>query len=284
MSWLGDTIKKFAPVIGTVAGGILGGPLGASVGATVGGMVGGGSDSASRDGAKFGAQADQYYNNAIDYNAQALNIADERRGAMQSELDSLRNRADTIYDPMERQLAAEVSGPADLESAASTARNEFTGNFDQAANSTRRQLLQLGVRPNAATAARMERNSAYDRARGATAAANQARTEEDDQHFMRLSTFYAQNGSGIREQLRSGLSDMYGADYAARSNAAQFSQAQGDRYQGYSNSANAQAGNQTNALTSIAGTVGAAYFGGAFNKQQPNAQGAHGSAAAVTNS
>lgn len=267
MSWLSKTFKKVTSKLPSiVTGGLLGGPLGAVAGAT--GVLDKaqalltGDDSASRNAALYGATADQFYNNSLDSQARALDLADQRFDAEGQQLDIMEQKANTIYDPMEAELAASLMGDGNVEGAATTARGEFTTNFDQATAQAQRQMRQAGLRPNATMDARLGRQSAYDRARGAAATANSARTAEADQHFLRKSTFFAQNGSGIRERLRAGMQDRYGAYQTAQADARNFSQSQGDRYQGYSNQQASQSGNGLSALLGIGGTVLGGFLGG----------------------
>lgn len=261
MGW-GSFKKKIKKNIGKV----LLGPMGIAFDAA------GGSDALDgflgkdmRDqAAAYAATAQGQRDRALVLQNNALEQSNQRFAAESAHLAEDRERYNTMYRPIEEQLAADIAkGPA-LEEQAGIARSDFANSFDSSVAARNRQQMRQGVsfRPGSSSMRLQSDNDAYNRARGLAGASTQARREEDDRHFLRSEAFYRNNGSGIRDRLLSGMQNMYGAHQNATNTAAAQALANANMNQNYSTQLNANSYNGINSLINIGTRLGAAALTG----------------------
>lgn len=206
----------------------------------------------SREQRKQRKQAEQQANSE---NA----LAERQLGLLETQNQQQQDRFNSIYAPIENSIAGELQQGPDLEGAARTAGDEFSGQFDIAQDAQERNLRQFGIRPGSSQFARATEDAAFNRAAGTAAARNQARNAEDDQHFLQQMSFLG-GGSGIQGQVAQGMQSIYNV--------------RADRAGAYATDANAAAVNQgrhlSNAINSAAPIISAGYDAYKNNQQATN--------------
>ena len=206
---------------------------------------------------EYASRADEQVARGEELQNEALGISNQRAQAEGQFLSEERDRFNNLYSPIEEGIASDLADGPRSEEMAQQAGNQFANEFDASTAARTRQQQRLGVnyRPGSSQLRMQGENDAYNRARGIAGSATEARREEDDRHFLRSTQFFNSNGSGIRNRLLQGMDQLYGADYASKTNSANQNFAQAGYNQGVSNQFQQQSTQGLNTVLNLGGRV-----------------------------